>query len=354
VKSRLLELIACPECGGDFELVAPAQRDEGGDIVDGRLACKRCTRKFPIRNGIPRLLPDQLSAIERKTSAAFGWQWHKFTELHDEYEAQFLDWIHPLEPEFFRDKIVLDAGCGNGRHAYYAATYGAREVVAMDLSIAVETAAENTRELPNLHVVQGDIHHPPFKRQDRGGPFDFIYTIGVLHHLPDPAAGFESLVRFTRPGGAIFAWVYGTENNLVVHRFVNPLRTTVSSRVPPSLLPVIAWPLAVALHGLVKGIYRPFHTSRLFQALPSHDYLYSISGFDFRRNYNIVFDHLVAPVAFYVSHDEFEAWFRTAELEDVRISWRNQNSWRGFGRVALKGAAAQRDVSRQPARTSSS
>jgi hypothetical protein len=45
-----------------------------------------------------------------------------------------------------------------------------------------------------------------------------------------------------------------------------------------------------------------------------------------------VFDHLVAPVAFYLSRDEFETWFQHSDLRDVQISWRNQNSWRGFGR----------------------
>jgi hypothetical protein len=47
-----------------------------------------------------------------------------------------------------------------------------------------------------------------------------------------------------------------------------------------------------------------------------------------------VFDHLVAPVAFYLSRQEFEAWFQHSGLSNVQISWRNQNSWRGFGRRA--------------------
>lgn len=337
MKRRLLDLLACPECGGEVEL-KDDRSERDGDIATGALRCTQCSRVFPIRNGVPRLLPDSLPAAAEKTSAAFGWQWLKFTELHDEYEAQFLDWIHPLQPSFFRDKVVLDAGCGNGRHAYYAARYGAREVIAMDLSAAVETAAENASSLPNLHVVQGDINHPPFKRHSHGGPFDFVYSIGVLHHLPDPEAGFHSLVRFVRPGGAIFAWVYGSENNGAVQHFINPLRMGVSSRVPPRVLPVIAWPLTVALQGVVKGIYRPLHGRLLFEALPSHDYLYSISGFSFRRNYNIVFDHLVAPVAHYISRAEFQSWYDQASLEDVRITWRNKNSWRGFGSIPSVGA----------------
>jgi len=334
MKPRLVEMLACPTCGARLELrdaqIDPECRDE---IVAGELVCVSCAARFSVRDGIPRLLPAGLAPVVERTSAAFGWQWKEFVEMYDQYEAQFLDWIHPIQPEFFRDKVVLDAGCGNGRHANYAGRYGAREVIAMDLSDAVETAYTNIGKMPNVHVVQGDIYHPPFARPETGGPFDFIYSIGVLHHLPDPEAGFKSLVRFLRPGGAIFAWVYGRENNGVVHGFINPLREKVTTRIRPSMLPVIAWPMSVVLQGVVKGVYRPLRPTPLFKILPSREYLYSLSSFSFRRNYNIVFDHLVAPVAFYLRRDEFEGWFQHSELRDVLISWRNQNSWRGFGKV---------------------
>jgi SAM-dependent methyltransferase len=335
MKARLLELLACPTCGSRVELrdavMDQAKRDE---ITTGELVCQDCGMTFPIVRGVPRLVPTGLRPVEERTAAAFGWQWQEFVEIYDAYEAQFLDWIYPIQPEFFRDKIVLDAGCGNGRHAYYAGRYGARDVVAMDLSAAVETAYANLSDMPNVHVIQGDIYNPPFIRSDAGGPFDFIYSIGVLHHLPRPEAGFDSLLRFLRPGGAIFAWVYGRENNGIVHGFINPLRQNLTTRMPPSVLPIIAWPMSVVMQSLLKGIYRPLRRTPLFKILPSREYLYSLSSFSFRRNYNIVFDHLVAPVAHYLPREEFEGWFERNGLSEVQISWRNENSWRGFGRVA--------------------
>jgi SAM-dependent methyltransferase len=333
VKPRLVELLACPECAGRLKLEdAVEDPEQPGEIASGALECGSCRTRFPIHEGVPRMvLAQHQSAVAERTSEAFGWQWLEFVEMYDEYENQFLDWIDPIQPDFFRGKVVLDAGCGIGRHAYYAARYGATEVVAMDLSAAVETAYRNLKNLPNTHVIQGDIYHPPFPATDVGGAFDFIYSIGVLHHLPDPQAGFRSLVRLLRPGGAIFAWVYGHENNAVVHGFINPLRKNVTTRIPPAMLPVVAWPMAVALQGVVKGVYRPLRRTAVFRALPSREYLYSLSSFSFRRNYNIVYDHLVAPVAFYLRREEFEGWFRQSGLRDVRISWRNRNSWRGFG-----------------------
>jgi len=119
-------------------------------------------------------------------------------------EENFQDYVYPLTPEFFAGKLGLDAGCGFGRHLHYATRYGA-EVVGLDLSEAVLAAYRNNRESSRAHVVQGDIYRPPFAR----GTFDFIYSIGVLHHLPDPQGGFCALAPYIKPEGTLFAWIYG-------------------------------------------------------------------------------------------------------------------------------------------------
>ena len=342
MKPRLLELLACPMCVGSLEWADGTAPTSAEEVFEGELVCHGCARRYPILRGIPRLLPDHLSDDIQHTARAFGWQWRHFVEMHDEYEAQFLDWVHPLGPESFRDKVVLDAGCGIGRHCYFAAAYGARDVVAMDLSDAVETARDVLADHDNVHVVQGDILNPPFPR-DPSPAFDVAYSIGVLHHLPDPEAGFASLVRVVREGGTMFAWVYGYENNGVVRHVVDPLRRHVTTRLPPSLMRAISFPLAVAFHAVVKGIYRPLRRTAALRILPLGDYLVSLSGFNFRQNYNIVFDQLVAPTAYYLRGTEFEAWFRRARLEEIELSWRNRNSWRGLGRRPRRASRVSAD-----------
>ena len=52
-----------------------------------------------------------------------------------------------------------------------------------------------------------------------------------------------------------------------------------------------------------------------------------------REQHTIVFDHLVAPTAFYISREEFESWWHDVPASDVEISWHNKNSWRGQGRL---------------------
>jgi hypothetical protein len=65
--------------------------------------------------------------------------------------------------------------------------------------------------------------------------------------------------------------------------------------------------------------------------LPYRDYLAWLAQYGFRHTHHVVFDHLVAPTACYLRRAEFAAWFRRAGLEHVRLSWRNRNSWRGYG-----------------------
>ncbi|MBM2826345.1 MAG: Methyltransferase protein, partial [Dehalococcoidia bacterium] len=87
----------------------------------------------------------------------------------------------------------------------------------------------------------------------------------------------------------------------------------------------------------LKLVYRPINAIRelspLARILPYNSYLLWLSQFGFRHNHHVIFDHMAAPVAFYIRREEFESWFREAGLEEVVISWRNQNSWRGWGRL---------------------
>ncbi|HEX6729704.1 MAG TPA: methyltransferase domain-containing protein, partial [Pyrinomonadaceae bacterium] len=207
MKKRLLPYLVCPACSGKLNLFS--NEPERAEIVEGTLTCASCSAEFPVTRGIPRFAKlEEVASDKRETAAGFGWQWQHFTQEDPRYEEQFLGWIHPVNQEFFRDKVVLEGGCGKGRHTQLAARWGAREVVGVDLSDAVETAYKATRELENVHIVQADIFQLPFARA-----FDFAFSVGVLHHLPDPRGGFLSLASKVRPGGHIAAWVYGAENN---------------------------------------------------------------------------------------------------------------------------------------------
>lgn len=299
--------------------------------MEGQLRCGSCAASFPITGGIPRFA--DLAAVEsdkQATAEGFGWQWKHFTQEDAKYGEQLLGWIAPVTPEFFRDKVVLEGGCGKGRHTQLAARWGASEVVGVDLSEAVETAFAATRSLPNAHVIQADIFRLPLARK-----FDYAFSVGVLHHLPDPRQGFLSLASKVKPGGQLSAWIYGAENNEWITRWVNPVREKITSRIDQRALLHLSKLPAAGLYLATKLIYGPLNRrgATLGRYLFYNDYLSAIAPFGWREQHTIVFDHLVAPTAFYISREEFESWWREVGASDVVIGWHNKNSWRGTGTI---------------------
>ena len=330
MKQSLLAYLVCPSCEATLDL--SVTKTEDVEIIEGELRCTSCSSSFPITSGIPRFANlDHVESEKRATAAGFGWQWQHFTQEDERYADQFLGWIAPVTPEFFRDKIVLEGGCGKGRHTQLAARWGAREVIGIDLSVAVETAFAATRALPNAHIIQADIYHLPLERK-----FDYAFSVGVLHHLPDPRAGFLALASKVKSGGHLSAWIYGAENNEWITRFVNPVREKITSRMDQRGLLQLSKVPAACLYLATKLVYGPLNrrSSSLAKHLFYNDYLNAISNFGWREQHTIVFDHLVAPTAFYISRDEFEAWWRDIDARDVEIGWHNSNSWRGLGRVS--------------------
>ena len=90
---------------------------------------------------------------------------------------------------------------------------------------------------------------------------------------------------------------------------------------------------------MARNVYRPVRLKRLSRRLPLAAYMESVSHFTFRQNYAIVFDQLVAPKSHYISRDELQQWAAAAGLDDVSITSRNDNSWRGFGQRADQAPA---------------
>lgn len=330
MKEKLLDLLACPSCGGDI-LLAYASKYEDKEIMEGVLSCRKCTREYKVVRGVPRFA--DLAKIEQdkaETAENFGWQWTHFTQEDTKYSDQFLGWLQPVKPEFFKDKVVIEGGCGKGRHTKLAAEWGAKDVVGVDLGDGVESAFALTRDMPNAHIVQGDIFKLPLKRA-----FDYAFSVGVLHHTPDPKAAFLSLASKVKKGGNISAWVYGAENNEWITKYVNPVRERFTSKISQPILYQLSKLPTLSVFLATKLVYRPLNIGAKSAAkyLFYNEYLNHIGTFGWREQHNIVFDHLVAPTAFYISKEDFESWWKDIAAEDVEIIWHNENSWCGFGKI---------------------
>ncbi len=331
MKKRLLDYLACPECGQDLTL--SSGRSEGIEIMSGDLRCTSCSVDYPIVEGIPRFAdPDHVDAKKAEIARKFGFNWKHFPHKDERYAEQLLGWLTPVRPEFFTGKVVLDAGCGKGRHLNLAAAWGCIDVVGIDLSEAIELAFEESRGVENVHVIQADICRLPLKRA-----FDYAYSTGVLNLLPEPMAGFRSVASKIRPGGHLSVWLYSAENNWWLESFVTPVREHITSRMNLTLLLHLSKLPTAMVYVASKLIYGPLNRSaagsKIARRLFYNDYMKVISRFGWVEHHHIVFDHLVAPTSYYLTGDEFKKWWRDIDVTDITIGWHNKNSWRGTGRI---------------------
>lgn len=320
-----LHYLRCPACGGDLHVVA--SRVRAGEVEEGTLTCAACAVRYPVTRGVPRLLRDTADALNVRTVRRFEWQWRRFNhaqlELAPRLRELFLDWVRPLTREDFRGKVVLDAGCGMGRWTMQAAGMRAHDVVAVDLGGSVDIAYANTAHLDNVHVVQADIMELPLQPV-----FDVVMCIGVLHHMPDPAAGFRSLSALLAPGGTISAWVYGEENNGWVLATVDRLRGAVTSRLPGRLLHALTTPLAALIWAAAHWVYEGPRAARL----PYAPYMAYLKSYGLATINNIVFDQLTPHVARYLPRQEVQRWLDEGEFAESGLIHRNANSWIVWGR----------------------
>jgi len=123
-----------------------------------------------------------------------------------------------VRKEDFQGKRVLELGCGTGEYALWYAMNGAKEVVAVDLSEGSLKLANEKKEqagLTNITFCKADILNlDPEKFKDEY--FDYVYSVGVLHHTGNPEKGFAELCRMAKPGAVVIVSLYNKYSRFVL------------------------------------------------------------------------------------------------------------------------------------------
>ena len=215
MRPSLLNLLVSPDAGAPFTLVDPIYQDD--EIFEGFLLADRTGQKFPIKNGVPYFGPQAVNF--NPTAQRFGYQWKRQATgafeketIYGQSATQELEGFLQATRLSIKDLPglrIADIGCGSGRLSSNLAEAGA-EVVAIDISAAVEVVRAERGHLRNLHVVQADLFHLPFR--DRS--FDVIWSDGVIHHTPNPAVAVSALASKVAIGGRLAIYVYPHETSI--------------------------------------------------------------------------------------------------------------------------------------------
>jgi len=136
----------------------------------------------------------------------FGSEWTEYDRILPEHEAEFAKYFDLVDLKSLEGKRVCDLGCGIGRWSYFLKGK-CRERILVDFSDAIFTAQRNLGDSDDCLFFMGDLKRLPF----RDGFADFLFSLGVLHHLPTPC--LEETRRLKRYSDHLLIFLYYALDN---------------------------------------------------------------------------------------------------------------------------------------------
>ncbi len=163
--------------------------------------------------------------------AAFGEEWLKFSNFKEADINQFGDEYFDIVDATILNKntYVLDMGCGSGRFSRYLSSR-VGFIEALDPSEAVWAAEQLLCGIDNVRLINASADSIPFVDDT----FDFVMSIGVLHHIPNTQMAMKNCVEKVKPGGHFFVYLYYNLDNSgltfrLIFKFVSLIRKFISS-----------------------------------------------------------------------------------------------------------------------------
>lgn len=289
----------CPICNSKLEIQDAEYMQN--EINRGILCCKQ-NHMYAIVDGVPIFLEDKkMDTISCQTSHIFRKEWTWFKD----YSANNLpDLLAPVSEFNTNGLLILDAGCGAGRHLIKLGPM-AKIAFGIDLSEATKVAYNRTYSFHNIHIAQANLYQLPFNKKS----FDVIYSIGVLHHLDDPEYGFRKLTEYLRPGGLIVFWVY---NRTIRKQVLDKVRL-LSTKFPAGVNYWIAFIIAsFEFFILCKGYYY-LSRQKSLERFVEHftpERVKEYSQYQFTESHADWFDRLSPPISRFYNVDDIQSWFK--------------------------------------------
>lgn len=258
---------------------------------------------------------------KERTIKDFGKQWLRYSDNEGYYGSLelFSDMLFPFfKIEDFRNCKVAEIGSGAGRIVNMLLESGVEHVVAIEPSDSFEVLIRNIRNPERVTCLKMTGHQLPAY-----GDLDYIFSIGVLHHIHDPKPVVETAYRALRSGGHFFVWLYGKEGNAFYLAFINPLRV-ITRHLPHFALAGLVWMIYYPLHLYIRLCHR--------FPLPLKRYLLSVFGkMSPEKRRLIIYDQLNPDYAKYYTRQEAIKLLEDGGFVNVRVHHRHGYSWTVIG-----------------------
>ncbi|MBT5399085.1 class I SAM-dependent methyltransferase [bacterium] len=181
--------------------------------------------------------------IDKNTIQSFGDEWSRMDQgllSNDEKNQIFNDYfsMFPLNG-IGKDALGFDMGCGSGRWASIVAPM-VKKLYCIDASVdAINVAKNNLSCYGNIEYVISSVNKTELKDKT----FDFGYSLGVLHHLPDTVSALKSCSRLLKKNSPFLVYLYYSFDNKpfwykLIWKVSEVIRKAVN-KTPPSLKIII-------------------------------------------------------------------------------------------------------------------
>ena len=196
--------------------------------------------------------------IDHDVASGFGHEWSTFRQQASELSAKDREEIfasyfaifpwHELPPS----AAGMDVGCGSGRWSVLVAPRVGHLHLIDASKDALAVARQNLKDAANVSFHLASVDAIPLE----DASLDFAFSLGVLHHVPDTAAGIGSVAAKLKPGAPFLIYLYYALDNRpwwyrATWRLSNALRIAISALPQPVRLAIsqinaviVYWPLA--------------------------------------------------------------------------------------------------------------
>jgi len=142
----------------------------------------------------------------------YNWRWCHLSVLAA---------VHGVVPAGSERPRILDAGCGTGVSTDYLCHLNpGSDVLGIDISEGALTVARERLQRSGAAAQVSALRQEQRSLLDLDdeGPFDYINSVGVLHHLDQPEAGLRSLAGRLAPDGLLHLFLYADAGRWEIHR----------------------------------------------------------------------------------------------------------------------------------------
>ncbi|PYS91362.1 MAG: SAM-dependent methyltransferase [Acidobacteria bacterium] len=157
--------------------------------------------------------PPETLNYDARTVEGFGHEWSRYdqTELAEDerqklFAAYFKIFPWPVLPA---NAVGFDLGCGTGRWDKLVAPRVGRLYCVDASSAALDIARQTLAAYGNCEFVAATVDRLPFAPAS----MDFGYSLGMLHHVPDTAAGIRACADKLKPGAPFLLYLYYAFDN---------------------------------------------------------------------------------------------------------------------------------------------